>query len=439
MFDIFIMDMGGHDTNVQSLKDRLPHALVMRYYNNHLDTIRRCVSKAKTQFVWVISSCCDYANFDFDYRPAPWESYQLHCWPSGSQKFGDTFLINIEEFRKQESIELLEWYKDVNWHSDGVKRLPWPTVYYETDNLIDVVAASKFDSPYMWFKSGPNAYKQISEGVCLWTEKQRNLVSFSTGNQLILAPKDVKSHLKTQLYDYPYIDKQQQFTDVNLDIIYISNGEPEAEQWFEHLQSVCYGRAKRVQNINGRKQAYHAAANLSTTDWFFAVFAKLEVLPDFDWGWQPDYLQEPKHYIFYSRNPVNGLEYGHMGVIAYNKRLVLDTQSSGLDFTLSKAHAVVPRVSAIAHYNTTEELTWRTAFREVIKLKDDVAKTASVESAYRLDTWLNQANGFCAGWSIKGARDAVEYYDNVKGDYSELMRSFEWEWLREYYARKYSV
>ena len=100
---------------------------------------------------------------------------------------------------------------------------------------------------------------------------------------------------------------------------------------------------------------------------------------------------------------------------------------------------MVPRVSAIAHYNTTEELTWRTAFREVIKLKDDVAKTSSVESAYRLDTWLNQANGFCAGWSIKGARDAVEYYDNVKGDYSELMRSFEWEWLREYYARKYSV
>ena len=439
MFDIFIMDMGSHDANVQSLKDRLPHAVVMRYYNNHLDTIRRCVAKTKTQFVWVISSCCDYSSFDFDYRPAPWESYQLHCWPSGNQKFGDTFLINVEEFRKQQSIQLLEWYKDVNWHSAGVERLTWPTVYYDLDNLPEVVTASKFDSPYVWFKRGPNAGKHISEGVCLWTEKQRNLVSFSTGNQLILAPKDVKLYLKTQLYDYPYIDKQQQFDDVDLDIIYISNGEPDAEHWFDHLQSICNGRAKRVQNVNGRIQAYQEAAKLSKTDWFFAVFAKLEVLPEFDWSWQPDYLQEPKHYIFHSRNPVTGLEYGHMGIIAYNKKLVLDTHTSGLDFTLSKAHAVVPKISAVAHYNTTPELTWRTAFREVIKLKDDVEKTSSVESSYRLDTWLTQAEGNCAESSLQGARDALEYYELVKGDYTELMRSYEWAWLQDYYVKKYSV
>jgi hypothetical protein len=55
--------------------------------------------------------------------------------------------------------------------------------------------------------------------------------------------------------------------------------------------------------VTGRVAAYHAAAEMSTTPWFFAVFAKLEVNPIFDWSWQPDRLQEPKHYIFHALNP----------------------------------------------------------------------------------------------------------------------------------------
>jgi hypothetical protein len=128
-----------------------------------------------------------------------------------------------------------------------------------------------------------------------------------------------------------------------------------------------------------------------------------------------------------------------MGVIAYNRQLVLDTDNPGLDFTLSKAHAVVPCLSATAHYNTTPELTWRTAFREVLKLSDDVEKTGSVESMYRMDTWLTVADGDYAEFSLLGAADAVDYYNKVNGDYTELMRSFDWAWLREYYTMRYTV
>jgi hypothetical protein len=32
-------------------------------------------------------------------------------------------------------------------------------------------------------------------------------------------------------------------------------------------------------------------------------------------------MQEPKHYIFHARNPVNGLVYGHQAMIAYNREL----------------------------------------------------------------------------------------------------------------------
>jgi hypothetical protein len=430
---MFIMDMDGHDANVASLAKQFPHARVVRYYDNHLDTIRRCISKARTHWVWVVASCCDYADFDFNYRAVPWESYQLHCWHSGYEKFGDTFLINVDEFKAQWDIALLEWYKEVNWHYPGVPRLPWPVLTTQTEDVTAELKQYKFDAPYVWLN------ERVDFDVPLWNK--RAFYSFNNAGSINIAPRDIQAHLVSQIYDYPYIIKQKTayLTPTLLDIIYISNGEPEAERWYTHLSQTCRRGVKRVIDVNGRSQAYKAAAKLSSTPWFFAVFAKLEVLPEFDWTWQPDWLQEPKHYIFHSRNPVNGLEYGHMGVIAYNKKLVLDTDNPGLDFTLSKAHAVVPCVSAVAHYNTTPELTWRTAFREVIKLKDDIEKTGSVESNYRLDTWLSVGNGDYAEFSILGAKDAVAYYEQANGDHTELMRSYEWSWLREYYSSRYSV
>jgi len=433
MYDIFIMDIGGHDANVATLADRFPHARVVRYYDNHLDTIKRCIAKARTPWIWIISSCCEYADFDFDYRAVPWESYQLHCWHSGYEKFGDTFLINVDEFKKQWDIAMLEWYKDVNWHYPGVPRLSWPVLETKSEDITTELKQYKFDAPYVWLN------ESIDFDVPLWSK--RAFYSFNDSGSISIAPRDIQAHLVSQIYDYPYIIKQKTayLTPNLLDIIYISNGEPEAERWYTHLAQTCKREVKRVIDINGRSEAYKAAANLSITPWFFAVFAKLEVNPEFDWAWQPDWLQESKHYIFNSRNPVNGLEYGHMGVIAYNKRLVLDTDTPDLDFTLSRAHAVVPKMSAVAHYNTTPELTWRTAFREVLKLSDNVVKTGSVESRYRMDTWSTVGDGDYAEFSILGARDAIEYYNAVNGDYTELMRSYEWAWLREYYSSKYSV
>ena len=438
MYDIFIMDMGGHDENVQALQTRFPHSRVVRYYDNHLDTLKRCISRARTPYAWVISSCCDYTAFDFDYRAVPWESYQLHCWHSGYEKFGDTFLVNVSEFDSQKDIPLLEWYKDVNYHYPGVPRLPWPVLETTSEDITAELKNYKFTAPYVWIN------EQVDFHASLW--RDRVFHSFNTSGSVSLAPRDITGKIQRQIYDYPHVLKQKidYLEPYPLDIIYISNGEPDEDRWYNHLVTTIkpgtYAYTpKWIKGVNGRANAYKAAARASTTPWFWAVFAKLEVVKDFDWTWQPDCLQEPKHYIFNSRNPVNGLEYGHMGIIAYNRQLVLDTDEHGLDFTLSKPHAVVPVLSAVAHYNTTDELTWRTAFREVLKLKDDVVKTGSIESQYRLDVWLTEAEGYCAGWSLKGAADAVEYYDSVAGDMDKLLLSFEWAWLHEYWAKKYTL
>jgi len=155
----------------------------------------------------------------------------------------------------------------------------------------------------------------------------------------------------------------------------------------------------------------------------------LHVNSEFDWAWQPDRLQEPKHYIFHAFNPVNGLIYGHQAMIAYNKKLVLGNTGVGLDFTLDSAHEVVPMLSGTADYVYTPWIAWRTAFRECLKLRGN----ADVESQYRLDKWLkNHGTLNNSEWSTRGAEDAVEYYNSVDGDFAELKKSYDWAWLASY-------
>ena len=210
----------------------------------------------------------------------------------------------------------------------------------------------------------------------------------------------------------------------------MSNGEEGAEENWEHLLKITKelkNRVVRVEGVSGRVAAYHAAAEASETPWAFTVFAKLRVNPDFDWIWQPDRMQIPKHYIFYAENPVNGLVYGHQAMIAYNKRLALANKGRGLDFTLDDEHEVVQAISGTANYNTDPFSTWRTAFREVIKLKDECSNT----SQDRIIIWLTKATGDFADYSLKGAQDAVDYYDEVKGEFDKLKLSYEWNWLQE--------
>lgn len=76
-------------------------------------------------------------------------------------------------------------------------------------------------------------------------------------------------------------------------------------------------------------------------------------------------------------------------------------------------------------------MTWRTAFREVIKLKHFDATAPTLENSMRLEIWCTRAQGQYAKYCLQGAQDAVAYYTEVAGDYEKLKLSFEWAWLRK--------
>ena len=439
---IFYMDFMNTTINRHQfdvLKCDHPDIKSTRYVDSHLNVFRRIMKLATTEYVWIISSICDYTRFDFTWHPSDAQREMIHCFPSGNQRRGDTFYIHVPSFTQQMvDLELLDWFNVINYCDDQtLDRFGMPVHQYSTDNLVSEIKNYNFETPYAVFTNQKDLV--LADCPCLWTKKDRTVVRISTAGATAIVPRDIKEDLETQIYDYPYIeDAKPRLNDYLggrdcLDIVYISNGEPDEERWYEHLCYMSNTTAKWVRGVNGRTAAYQEAARQSTTPWFFAVFAKLEVLgSDFPWfTWLPDYFQEPKHYIFNSRNPVNGLEYGHQGIIAYNKRLVLENNAPGIDFTLSQAHEVVPILSGTAHFNQSAWMTWRTAFREVVKLKHSMATQPTLETEHRLNVWCTVAQGEYAEHCLKGANDAVAYYTEVAGDYEKLKLSFDWAWLQE--------
>jgi hypothetical protein len=410
-----------------------------RFISNYLDTLKRILKKVNAEYVWVISDLCDYKDFDFTWHPALWQNHMLHVFPSNEQKFGDTFFIHVESFLENaQDIKLLEWYAPLNFIQDQkIKRQDPTLIKYETDSVVDAVWSHNFQEPVVQFyRYQPEKTVTIS----LWQERLRTVVPLKKGSESVLVPRDAKNYIKSQVYDYQWINKKHvPASSTPLDIVFISNGESNAEKNWEHLHQVHQGsnRIVRVDGVKGRAEAYRAALEASNTDWAFCVFAKLEVDIHFDWTWQPDRLQEPKHYIFHAHNPVNGLEYGHMAMIAYNKKLVMVNQAQGLDFTLDQAHEVVPLLSGIARYADDPWIAWRSAFRECLKLKHSLP---NIDNNYRLTQWLstNKASTV-AGWSAIGAKDAVDYYESVQGDFDKLRLTYEWEFLADYLFKLHNL
>ena len=123
-----------------------------------------------------------------------------------------------------------------------------------------------------------------------------------------------------------------------------------------------------------------------------------------------------------------------MAMIAFNKRMALNNPGSGLDFAMDQEHDVIPLMSGQARYNVDAWTAWRTAFREVIKLRFD---HDNIESQYRLKKWLQPSAAEFADWSQHGANDALHYFDQVKGDLQALRKSYEWDWCRDWFKSRH--
>ena len=457
-YDILYIDHGNPSSALHQLctLDVQHNVIELKYNGTYLDTLLSWVNTLNEyeirneHYVWVCSSLCDYSNFDFSYACDPFEREQLHVFASefgyNTQKFGDTFLLNLTEFyHERHHIQNLDDYtKNVSYISSiTVPRWQHPVIYHDHDSQATAICENKIMIWPYYELINRSAAPVNNQALVpnMWDSYKSPIIVPTTGASRILVPTTSTEFIYNEVYDYHNIEfLENKDESPPLDIIFFSNGEPAADSNYAHLQQILIdkkltNRLVRVDGVVGRVASQHAAARASNTEWYFLINCKLSVNPDFNFSWQPDRLQQSKHYIFIATNPVNHLEYGHQAIVANNKTLTLNTEVDGLDFTLSSLHQVVNKNCGVAIYNTDAWTTWRTAFREVIKLKYASEITNNRETNHRLKIWLTVGDEEYGEYSILGARDAIEYYNSVDGNLDELMNSYDWEWIKSQYHK----
>lgn len=201
-----------------------------------------------------------------------------------------------------------------------------------------------------------------------------------------------------------------------------------------HWRVLCHAHphARRVDGIDGILAAHRECARLARTSNFYVVDADNEIL-DIDFCLRlPDYDKQYVH-VWRARNPVNGLVYGWGGIKLFPKKLLLNEATMPLDMTTSFPLKIMPTIASITHFNTSAFSTWRSAFREGVKL----TCSTSEESQQRLTIWCSTAHGPFAEECLSGARAGRDYGIAQCDDREMLLRINDWNWLRAQFEATY--
>lgn len=257
-----------------------------------------------------------------------------------------------------------------------------------------------------------------------------------------LFPKNKKISSKEFNYRFYSTDKKE--IDVrasdprSFDIIFLSYNESNADNNFKRLID-RFPRTKRVHGVKGIHQAHLSAAKLSSTHMFFVVDADAIIENDFDFIYEFPYWERNLTAVWRSRNPINNLEYGYGGVKLFSKELTLKMNLNSTDMTTSIGNKFIPleKVSNVTKFNTDPFNTWKSAFRECVKLASkSIQRQNDEETNARLETWCTVANGDYAEFALQGARDGREYGEKYKNDDEELKKINDFDWLKKFYESR---
>ena len=431
-FDCICVDFQNSKENLNTIKQRMPHAKVIPFVQSYMEILKSLVNDARTSHVWMLSTLIDYSTFNFDYIPEQHQDQQIHVWHNEEQKEGDTMLIPCAEFLQQaEQLKFLRDFKNINYHSAVLNYSAWPVRSFEFNTLIEQVQSQKELYVNYYYREPIYYIPSFWEDVKLYSLDESRLN--------LLVPR---FPVKKELHEYsPKLLLKDKSAPVYFDIVFIHNNEPQHEENFQALLSVVEGKSNRVKviaGVQGRNQAYKAAADISDTEYFYAVFAKIKTDPSFGFDFVPDTLKSPRHYIFDCYDPVIDYTYGHQAIILYNKKMVLENTGTGLDFTLSQQHDHVKLLSAETTFYQDPLVAYRTAFREVVKLLYAQKICPTVEGNHILLKWYTESDMQNASYVRDAYTDAVDFVNKYSADFEKLFQSYEWGFVDNLYQQRYN-
>jgi hypothetical protein len=226
-----------------------------------------------------------------------------------------------------------------------------------------------------------------------------------------------------------------------IDVVFISYGEPNAEDnWARVKEKAPW--AQRITGVKGILEAHRAAAKLARTDMFYVVDGDAFLFKKFEFKYKPSIFDRDCTYIWSAKNPLADLTYGHGGVKLFSKDKLLKLKKwRTLDMTtnVSEKIKVMSEISNWTAFNTDEFSTWKTAFRECVKLAFNVHRYPdNPEHGLRLDKWktIDKTQSY-ADIAMQAATQAIEYVKTNEYDMSALIKINDRDWLEDLYKNTY--
>ena len=212
------------------------------------------------------------------------------------------------------------------------------------------------------------------------------------------------------------------------DAVFISYNEPDADERYKRLLE-RYPNTKRIHGVKGIHQAHIAAAKKCSTKMFWVIDGDADLLPEFSLDHKVNEYDLDCVHVWRSRNPINNLIYGYGGVKLLPRRLTMNVDISSTDMTtsISDRFKAMPFVSNITSFNTDEFSTWKSAFRECVKLASKtIDRQEEGETNERLKTWTTVGHDRQYGeYCLAGATAGMEFGLSRRSDL-RLINDFEW-------------
>ena len=222
------------------------------------------------------------------------------------------------------------------------------------------------------------------------------------------------------------------------DIIFISYNEPQADENFSRLKA-RFPYAQRVQGITGIHQAHIAAAKKAFTKMFWVVDADAQILDTFNFDHVVSEYDLENVHVWRSINPINDLEYGYGGVKLLPKSLTqnMDVYKPDMTTSISSLFKAMPEISNITAFNVDAFNTWKSAFRECVKLASKtIDRQDDTDTTYRLNVWCTRGLDRLFGRdAIEGAVQGKQYGLENKDNNEALKMINDFDWLRERFGR----
>lgn len=237
------------------------------------------------------------------------------------------------------------------------------------------------------------------------------------------------------------IDVTDQLNEDQLDVIFISYNEPNAENNWSRVKEKAPW-AQRIDGVKGILNAHKAAAKIARTDMFYVVDGDAHLVDTWKFTYRPSIFDRDCTYIWAANNPLTNLTYGHGGVKLFSKEKLLKLKKwRTLDMTtcVSEKIKVMSEISNVTEFNTDDFSSWKTAFRECVKLCLSVQTDHANENhKVRLDAWGNiNSNKAYAQPAIEGARHAILFFKENEFDADALTKINDREWLEQQFKTTY--